>query len=134
MSLSEYIEYSEEKFFAKRASDIKAILTAKPNEPLNKAAVAKIIRFIFNEYNFEVPKDIIAEAIKELDFESVKNSLDTFLNLQNPKDLLNNKIKPSHALILKEAGEAAFAKLKRIRKDKEAPITNQERGRLLERI
>lgn len=128
------MDYSENRFFANSSAEIKDILSSQPNEPLNKQAVARIIRFIFNEYNFEVPKDIIAEAIKELDFENVKDSLDIFLGLQNPKDLLNNRIKTSHAAILKEASEAAFAKLRRIRSDKNAPITNQERARLLERI
>lgn len=136
LSLKEYIEYSNKEFLATKAADIPKIIKEKVQGAFNKNAVARIIRYVFNEYNFEVPKNVIATVINNLEFNTVNEFEEEFKELQNPKDLFGGKVKSTHVDILVQATRKALERLKKMRnlEGNFASISASEKVAILEEV
>lgn len=136
LSLKEYIEYSNKEFLATKAEDIPKIIKEKVQGAFNKNAVARIIRYVFNEYNFEVPKNVIATVINNLEFNTVNEFEEEFKELQNPKDLFGGKVKSTHVDILVQATRKALERLKKVRnlEGNFASISASEKVAILEEV
>lgn len=136
VSLDEYVAYSTKEYLVATAADIPAAFAREPLNAFSKNTVARIIRYVFNEYNFEVPKEVIAKVINRLDFETAKDSLAHYTDLPNPKDLFGRPLRATHAIILSEATGAAFARLRRVRgfNRNDQVISPTERVTILEEV
>lgn len=106
------------------------------NEPLDKKAIAKIVRQIYDNYNGVLAKEDIATVIDQLDFENYENCI---LMYEKLRDYKGDKLPISH---LSKLTEFTISEFKKLFKREDQPVQietyrvfeDHEKVELLEKI
>ena len=107
----------------------------KINEPFNKKDIAKIARYVFEQYNSLISKEDITYIIKKLNPTLAKDTVMKFADL---KDYEGNKLNNIHCRILSSFVSEHYLnilnKIKIINNGVERPFEKDEKVELLEKV